>query len=1377
MRLLFLIMLALMGWPDKTHAQNQRALDETLTEAIQDYHQGRLQDAVSSMTEAYSEHGKYVEPSNRFAYLGNLLDICAGAYNVDCLTKYIEELIEIRALLPRDDIFGRELDSEVGRHIGNYIELTYNRDWMRMWLETFFEPIPENPFSPGSYIQRQVLAATFYQALGQPDQAATARSKAISMIISLRNPSLQSWTIAVALNEMLVQISQSDPSFAYGIYNAAGDFIAKALPDLGPEKLAFRVIEAELLLHSGDYGGSIAAANETLRLISVSELPAYLKDFFRTVTSTHLIVVCAFAGDPECIDTAVKSHPVTPRFSGRQIPTHAFSDQHELQYVASRVIGDLAAGRAPPAFAKPLLSKKIDFIDDPDLRRQNDLYRRAALIAVKFAEKEAIRSTFALEFAADIIEHANLKFNETPDTFPLTGILDKFVIGFAAAALRESSTSVRTAEALMQLSELYNRQLRQADAESLKAIALGTTVEQRRDIQSWHRLNSRLRHEYINELRRIARRAIGQSDGTVDIVSSDSGGNEINVRDFSLRSKYAKLHLTMDGYAERAKLREAFEGSNSLPSLSELQAALDRESAFATTFALPGVLASVCVTDKGGFVSYTDFDVQQAQLDLRILNAALTAGHAPDDVLDSQFPVAAARRYYDLLLKPMEACLKGRTHLVWAADNTIAGLPLGALLRSDPVRAGAGYNLKDADWVAKFLGVSNVLSARAFLAARAINVARVPATGFLGVGDPSLGGVTVEGVTKQQAVLRSAMAGVSGGLGTLQELPETADELRDIASLFGDTAALLLAEKATEGRLRAQAIGEFKYIAFATHGLVREEIPGLTEAALVLTPKSALDSMDDGLLKASEIADLSLNARLVALSACNTANYDFQFFDSEMSGLAAAFSAAGVPATLATLWPVDSITSRTIVAATFNNLRLAADRNVAGALADAKSEFIKSPPSDAHAHPRFWAPFILYGDGGQHQEAEVRDTALPQLIHFSESSGELEVLATDPASGAVYGRGLTDPKNERYQSFVARIEGGSVWTSLNEEVGSGRGLALLTDSVVIDGYVGGGDIPGEAALLWFDKTTGEEKRRQIFPHPQYDTFGIGLASVGADELIFGVIGGRIGDADWNPLLTLRRLDRDGAIVDDADELFEWTADYPSSRLFVLEDSVVVTAAAPYRGVETGSNNLQFDEFDEIKACVKPTKSYLYVFSTNSLSRLRKVETSPYQFNSVVRVGGGRVWGIGSLYQGCSNTPSFVVADLTPVVVGDKEADIVPIFTEPSVGSSEGRYAVVLSDEVVVVGSTNRITGVAAPQNEFDLDDYTAIRVQFEPFEVREGLVIRLTHAGQLLNRRLLVAGSDMVLTSAASSAHGFVVGGMVAGQAAAALLRDSATIQ
>ena len=58
---------------------------------------------------------------------------------------------------------------------------------------------------------------------------------------------------------------------------------------------------------------------------------------------------------------------------------------------------------------------------------------------------------------------------------------------------------------------------------------------------------------------------------------------------------------------------------------------------------------------------------------------------------------------------------------------------------------------------------------------------------------------------------------------------------------------------------------------FPPHGLIAGELIGLAEPALVLTPPIEASELDDGLLTASEVAQLKLNADWVILSACNTA--------------------------------------------------------------------------------------------------------------------------------------------------------------------------------------------------------------------------------------------------------------------------------------------------------------------------------------------------------------------------------------------------------------------------------------------------------------------------------------------------------------------------
>ena len=65
-------------------------------------------------------------------------------------------------------------------------------------------------------------------------------------------------------------------------------------------------------------------------------------------------------------------------------------------------------------------------------------------------------------------------------------------------------------------------------------------------------------------------------------------------------------------------------------------------------------------------------------------------------------------------------------------------------------------------------------------------------------------------------------------------------------------------------------LANYRIVYFATHGLVAGDVKGVAEPSLVLTLPAKPTADDDGLLKASEVAQLKLNADWVVLSACNT---------------------------------------------------------------------------------------------------------------------------------------------------------------------------------------------------------------------------------------------------------------------------------------------------------------------------------------------------------------------------------------------------------------------------------------------------------------------------------------------------------------------------
>ena len=178
----------------------------------------------------------------------------------------------------------------------------------------------------------------------------------------------------------------------------------------------------------------------------------------------------------------------------------------------------------------------------------------------------------------------------------------------------------------------------------------------------------------------------------------------------------------------------------------------------------------------------------------------------------------------------------------------------------------------------------------------------------------------------------------------------------------GDASALLLGPDATKtALLQRDADGRLKrarVIAFSTHGLLTGDFTGLTEPALALAapPKTGADPSDDGLLKASDAAALTLNADWVILSACNTASGDGKGAEG-LSGLARAFFHAGAASLLVSHWRVDDNATAQLVTDT---LRFQQDgRSKARALQAAMLKMLNDPK---RVEPRYWAPFVVVGE-------------------------------------------------------------------------------------------------------------------------------------------------------------------------------------------------------------------------------------------------------------------------------------------------------------------------------------------------------------------------------------------------------------------------------
>jgi CHAT domain-containing protein len=217
----------------------------------------------------------------------------------------------------------------------------------------------------------------------------------------------------------------------------------------------------------------------------------------------------------------------------------------------------------------------------------------------------------------------------------------------------------------------------------------------------------------------------------------------------------------------------------------------------------------------------------------------------------------------------------------------------------------------------------------------------------------------------QRVETPSGLADVSH-IKTQVPLPETADELCAVAQdMRADARDIHLGAQATKREIkRFSASGElakYRMLHFATHGVLAGQLDGAHEPGLILTPPDKATEEDDGYLSASEIAALKLDADWVILSACNTATGVATSAEA-LSGLARAFIYAQARALLVSHWEVYSDATVKLITVAIRDM--ARDPKVGRAEALRRSMLALIDKGEPHeAHPAYWAPFVVVGQG------------------------------------------------------------------------------------------------------------------------------------------------------------------------------------------------------------------------------------------------------------------------------------------------------------------------------------------------------------------------------------------------------------------------------
>ncbi len=236
---------------------------------------------------------------------------------------------------------------------------------------------------------------------------------------------------------------------------------------------------------------------------------------------------------------------------------------------------------------------------------------------------------------------------------------------------------------------------------------------------------------------------------------------------------------------------------------------------------------------------------------------------------------------------------------------------------------------------------------------------------YIGFGNPAFSPAQEKDVISSSDINSKEIANLMKLQGVpVKALPETEIQVKNIEKLFnkyGETE-VYIREEATEEKAK-QRSPYYKYLLFATHGLLDEENP--MESSLVFAYNSRPE--EDGLLKARDVLNMPLNADLVVLSACETGLGKIKSGEGVI-GLTRSFMYAGAPSIIVSLWSVESSSTARLIELFYHNL--VSGMNKGEALRKAKLKLMEESFSVenetfSYSHPYFWSSFILFGKSSE----------------------------------------------------------------------------------------------------------------------------------------------------------------------------------------------------------------------------------------------------------------------------------------------------------------------------------------------------------------------------------------------------------------------------
>ncbi len=331
-----------------------------------------------------------------------------------------------------------------------------------------------------------------------------------------------------------------------------------------------------------------------------------------------------------------------------------------------------------------------------------------------------------------------------------------------------------------------------------------------------------------------------------------------------------------------------------------------------------------------------------------------------EDLEIPAYPVDRAYALYRHLFGPVAGAVRAKYHLITIPTGDLLSLPFAMLVTDVPPRV-KGLDYSAVPWMIARHALTLSPAVQSFVSLRDTPPSKAPKP-FVGFGDPIPQGRTATLMSAVGMPRTSTCRRQASLIANFARLPNTALELKESAGALGAGSRDLILQRAfTVPAVRRRDLTDYRYISFATHGLLPSKLECLPDAALLTTPGGGSGPAAAGLLLASEVAtNLKMDADLVVLSACDTGGGGKESGGEALSGLARNFFFAGARNLLVSHWEVPSLTTLDLLVRTFKKLSHGR-RSIAGALRDSQLAIIRT---GSFSHPKAWAGFTLVGHGG-----------------------------------------------------------------------------------------------------------------------------------------------------------------------------------------------------------------------------------------------------------------------------------------------------------------------------------------------------------------------------------------------------------------------------